>query len=51
MKQSYFTGQPTPTANLAINKSRLKVYNKKSEVPTYYLSKGQESNNFLVRIE
>lgn len=31
-----------PTANLAINKSRLKVYNKKSEVPTYYLQKGQE---------
>ena len=31
-----------PTANLAINKSRLKVYGKKSEVPTYYLQKGQE---------
>jgi rubrerythrin len=31
-----------PTANLAINKSRLKVYNKKSDVPTYYLQKGQE---------
>lgn len=35
-------GYPTPTANLAINKSRLKVYGKKSEVPTYYLQKGQE---------
>jgi hypothetical protein len=35
-------GVPTPTANLAINKSRLKVYGKKSEVPTYYLEKGQE---------
>lgn len=35
-------GVPTPTANLAINKSRLKVYGKKSEVPTYYLKKGQE---------
>jgi hypothetical protein len=35
-------GLPMPTANLAINKSRLKVYNKKSEVPTYYLQKGQE---------
>lgn len=35
-------GQPTPTATIAINKSRLKVYGKKSEVPTYYLQKGQE---------
>lgn len=35
-------GIPTPTANLAINKSRLKVYGKKSDVPTYYLQKGQE---------
>lgn len=29
-----------PTANIAINKSRLKLY--KGDVPTYYLSKGQE---------
>jgi hypothetical protein len=35
-------GVPTPTANLAINKSRIKVYGKSSEVPTYYLQKGQE---------
>jgi len=35
-------GIPTPTANLAINKSRMKVYGKNSEVPTYYLTKGQE---------
>ena len=31
-----------PTANLAISKSRLKMYNKKSEMPVYYLQKGQE---------
>ena len=35
-------GNPTPTANLAINKSRIKLYGKTSEVPTYYLQKGQE---------
>jgi hypothetical protein len=35
-------GVPTPQANLAINKSRLKLYGKNSKVPTYYLSKGQE---------
>jgi hypothetical protein len=35
-------GVPTPTANLAINRSRIKLYGKNSEVPTYYLQKGQE---------
>jgi hypothetical protein len=35
-------GIPTPTAMLAINKSRMKIYGKNSEVPTYYLTKGQE---------
>jgi hypothetical protein len=58
MKQT-LNGVPTPTANLAINKSRLKVYGKKSEVPTYYLNKGQEfqielfnptTNNVLAKI-
>jgi ribosomal 50S subunit-recycling heat shock protein len=42
MKTSNINGVPTPTANIAINKGRLKVYNKKSEAPTYYLQKGQE---------
>jgi len=28
--------------SLAINKSRIKLYNKKSELPTYYLKSGQE---------
>lgn len=31
-----------PSANLTINKSRLKIYNKKGDMPTYYLKKGQE---------
>jgi hypothetical protein len=35
-------GIPTPTANIAINNSRIKLYGKTSEVPTYYLQKGQE---------
>ena len=35
-------GLPTPTANIAINRSRIKLYGKKSNVPTYYLQKGQE---------
>lgn len=36
------TGVPTPQANLAINKSRIKLYGKNSQDPTYYLKKGQE---------
>jgi hypothetical protein len=43
MKQSIY--EPTkkvPTANLAVNKSRVKLYNKQGEMPTYYLQKGQE---------
>ena len=32
----------TPTAHLAINKGRIKQYKKNSEVPVYYLNKGQE---------
>ena len=32
----------TPQAHVAINKSRLKIYNKNSDTPTYYLQKGQE---------
>lgn len=43
MKQSIC--EPTkkvPTANLAVNKSRVKLYNKQGEMPTYYLQKGQE---------
>jgi hypothetical protein len=31
-----------PTANLAINKSRIKLYKNAGDMPTYYLQKGQE---------
>lgn len=31
-----------PTANIAVNKSRLKVYNNTGDLPTYYLSAGTE---------
>jgi hypothetical protein len=43
MKQSIC--EPTkkvPTANLAVNKSRIKLYNKQGEMPTYYLQNGTE---------
>jgi hypothetical protein len=42
MKISVNNGVPTPQAHVAINKSRLKIYNKDSNTPTYYLQKGQE---------
>jgi len=41
MKKQFITGPSMPTAQICINKSRLKVYNKES-FPTYYLTKGQE---------
>jgi ribosomal protein S4 len=31
-----------PTANIAVNKSRIKLYSNGVEMPTYYLQKGQE---------
>jgi hypothetical protein len=42
MKISVNTEVATPQAYVAINKSRLKIYNKNSDNPTYYLQKGQE---------
>jgi ribosomal protein L40E len=36
------SGPMAPTANLTVNKSRLKVYKNAGELPTYYLQKGQE---------
>jgi len=42
MKQLNYVAPKVPTANIAVNKSRLKVYNKKGDLPTYYLQKGQE---------
>ncbi len=35
-------GSTNPTANIAVNKSRVKLYEKAGEMPTYYLQKGQE---------
>lgn len=42
MKKTTVTPTGVPTAFLAVNKSRMKMYNKDEAVPTYYLQKGQE---------
>lgn len=42
MKTTNFVLPKVPTAYLAVNNSRLKIYNKNSEMPTYYLEGGQE---------
>lgn len=42
MKQQITAPNMVPTANIAVNKSRLKVYNNAGSMPTYYLQKGQE---------
>jgi len=39
MKTNVKVGNPNPTATLAINKGRVKMYNNKSNIPTYYLQK------------
>ena len=41
MKQTYSTPS-VPTANIAVNKSRIKLYTKAGQMPTYYLQSGQE---------
>lgn len=41
MTTQTISGPMAPTANIAVNKSRVKLYNKTTE-PTYYLQKGQE---------
>ena len=41
MKQ-VITGPMSPTANIAVNKSRLKVYETSGELPKYYLNSNQE---------
>ena len=38
MKQQMI-GSSNPTANIAVNKSRVKLYTKAGELPTYYLQK------------
>lgn len=42
MKISVNNEVPTPQAFIAVNKSRIKQYDKSSNTPTYYLQKGQE---------
>ena len=42
MKQTISSPSTVPTANIAVNKSRLKIYKNAGEMPTYYLQKGQE---------
>jgi hypothetical protein len=42
MKNLNYVAPKTPTANLAVNKSRVKLYTKQGEMPSYYLQKGQE---------
>ena len=42
MKQQISAPNTVPTANIAVNKSRLKVYKNTGSMPTYYLQKGQE---------
>jgi hypothetical protein len=42
MKNLNYVAPKMPSANLAVNKSRVKLYNKQGDLPTYYLQKGQE---------
>lgn len=42
MRNNYGMDTEYPTVNLAVKKSRLKLYNSGSAAPTYFLNKGQE---------
>jgi len=42
MKKQNYEAPAVPTANIAVNKSRIKLYTKGLDMPTYYLQKGQE---------
>lgn len=42
MYKNNYQAPSVPTANIAVNKSRIKLYTKNVEMPTYYLEKGQE---------
>lgn len=42
MLKNNYQAPSVPTANIAVNKSRIKLYTKNVEMPTYYLEKGQE---------
>lgn len=42
MYKNNYQAPAVPTANIAVNKSRIKLYTKGLDMPTYYLQKGQE---------
>jgi hypothetical protein len=42
MYKNNYAAPAVPTANIAVKKSRIKLYTKNVEMPTYYLEKGQE---------
>lgn len=42
MKQQTYASNMVPTANLAVNKSRIKVYKNAGNLPTYFLQKSSE---------
>lgn len=42
MKTNNYLVPKVPTANIAVNKGRIKLYTKNVDMPTYYLEKGQE---------
>lgn len=42
MIQTISAPNTVPTANLAVNKSRMKLYKNAGDMPTYFLQKGQE---------
>jgi hypothetical protein len=42
MKTNNYCAPKVPTVNIAVNKSRIKLYTKNVEMPTYYLEKNQE---------
>lgn len=42
MYKNNYLALNVPTAHIAVNKSRIKLYDKSGEMPTYYLQKGQE---------
>ena len=39
MKKTNVCTPSVPTAHIAVNKSRIKLYDKSGEMPTYYLQK------------
>ena len=42
MKKQIYEAPKMPSANIAVNKSRIKLYNNTGDIPTYYLQSGTE---------